>query len=146
SVVAKLRLRGQPIILTGNDEERQLVDQLISLCGSGAGLYNMAGLLDLGEFASLLKHADLLISNNTGPVHIAAALQTPTVDIYALTNPQHTPWQVPHRVLYNDVPCRYCYRSECPEGHHACLQGLSPERVVQAAEQLLSRPAESTRP
>ena len=65
------------------------------------------------------------LSNNSGPVHLASALGTPVVDLYALTNPQHTPWQTPHRVLYRDVPCRWCYRSVCPEGHHACLRSAS---------------------
>ncbi len=54
---------------------------------------------------ALLSFAPLLISNNTGPVHIAAALDTPVVDLYALTNPQHTPWNTSHRTLYRDVPC-----------------------------------------
>ena len=58
------------------------------------------------------------------------------VDLYALTNPQHTPWRVPSRVLYQDVPCRNCYRSVCPENHHACLAGVEPERVIEAALEL----------
>src|SRR5690606_34396763 len=51
----------------------------------------------------------------------------------ALTNPQHTPWQVPSRVLYRDVPCSPCYKSVCPQGHHLCLEGVPAERVVAAA-------------
>jgi hypothetical protein len=46
------------------------------------------------------------------------------------------PWQTPHRVLYHDVPCRWCYRSVCPEGHHACLNGVPVEDVVAAACEL----------
>jgi len=61
------------------------------------------------------------------------------VDLYALTNPQHTPWQVPSRVLYHDVPCKYCYRSVCPQGHHACLAQVAPARVAAAARELLAR-------
>jgi ADP-heptose:LPS heptosyltransferase len=60
------------------------------------------------------------------------------VDLYALTNPQHTPWRVPNRVLFEDVPCRFCYKSVCPEGHHRCLQGVSPDAVVEAALELLN--------
>ena len=63
---------------------------------------------------------------------------TPVVDLYALTNPQHTPWAVPHRVLSHDVPCKYCYRSICPLGHHRCLRGIEPASVVAAALALLS--------
>jgi ADP-heptose:LPS heptosyltransferase len=92
----------------------------------------------LGELGALLSNAPLLISNNSGPVHLAAALGTPVVDLYALTNPQHTPWEVPNRVLNYDVPCKYCYKSVCPEGHHNCLVKVTPEQVVQAAQELLA--------
>ena len=71
------------------------------------------------------------------PVHIAAAVGTPVADVYALTNPQHTPWAVPHRVLFHDVPCKYCYKSICPTGRHECLRGVSPAAVVVAARELL---------
>jgi ADP-heptose:LPS heptosyltransferase len=83
-------------------------------------------------------------------VHVAAAVGTPVVDLYALTNPQHTPWGVPNRVLSHEVPCAPCYRSVCPEQHHLCLAGVAPERVVKAALELsraqrLRRPARALR-
>jgi ADP-heptose:LPS heptosyltransferase len=86
---------------------------------------------------ALLALAPLLIANNTGPVHIAAAVGTPVVDLYALTNPQHTPWGVPNRVLSHDVPCKYCYKNVCPEEHNNCLRLITPESVVQATYELL---------
>jgi ADP-heptose:LPS heptosyltransferase len=85
----------------------------------------------------VIQQAPLLIANNTGPVHIAAAVGTPVVDLYALTNPQHTPWQVPSRVLSHDVECKFCYRSVCPQGHHHCLDLVEPQAVVQASLELL---------
>ncbi|HKT33550.1 MAG TPA: glycosyltransferase family 9 protein, partial [Nitrospira sp.] len=91
------------------------------------------------ELAALIARAPLLISNNTSAVHLASAVSTPVVDLYALTNPQHTPWRVPCKVLFEDVPCRFCYKSVCPEGHHRCLRGISPEAVVRAADDLLGR-------
>ena len=94
--------------------------------------------LPLSEFAALVEAAPLLISNNSGPVHIAAAVGTPVVDLYALTNPQHTPWAVPHRVLFHDVPCKFCYKSVCPEGHGNCLALVEPTEVVDAALSLLT--------
>ena len=54
----------------------------------------------LDKTAALMAHADAVIGNDSGPVHLAAAVGTPVVDLYALTNMQHTPWQVPSRVLY----------------------------------------------
>jgi ADP-heptose:LPS heptosyltransferase len=98
---------------------------------------SLAGRLDVAELAAVLARAPLLVSNNTGPVHLAAAVGTPVVDLYALTNPQHTPWGVPHRVLSHDVPCKYCYKSVCPLGHHDCLRAVAPAAVVTAALDLL---------
>jgi lipopolysaccharide heptosyltransferase II len=98
---------------------------------------SLVGRLGLGELGALIDAADLLVSNNTGPAHVAAALGTPVVDLYALTNPQHTPWNVPSRVLNHDVPCRNCYRSVCPAGHHDCLRRVAPETVAAAARDLL---------
>jgi ADP-heptose:LPS heptosyltransferase len=99
--------------------------------------HSFAGRLGLAELGALVEEADLVVSNNTGPAHIAAALGTPLVDLYALTNPQHTPWRVESRVLFHDVPCRNCYKSECPVGHHDCLRGVAPESVAAAGRELL---------
>ncbi|RPI21326.1 MAG: glycosyl transferase, partial [Chloroflexota bacterium] len=74
-----------------------------------------------------------------------AAVGTPIVDLYALTNPQHTPWMVPNRVLNYDVPCKYCYKRVCPEGHHDCLRRVSPDTIVQAALELFEETTEVTK-
>ncbi len=130
-VRALVREHGWQIVLTGSQSELSLVQAVRAEAGVAA--VSLAARLDVGTLAALLARASLLISNNTGPVHVAAAVGTPVVDLYALTNPQHTPWLVPSRVLFEDVPCRCCYKSVCPSGHHACLLGVSPERVVSAA-------------
>ena len=125
------------VIVTGSAGERDLVDAVCAAAGQPRRVTGWAGTLELGELAALIAQAELLISNNSGPVHIASAVGTPVVDLYALTNPQHGPWNVPHRLLYHDVPCRFCYRSVCPEGHHQCLLGVPAQLVVDAACELL---------
>ncbi|MFL5714726.1 MAG: glycosyltransferase family 9 protein, partial [Chloroflexota bacterium] len=64
---------------------------------------------------------------------------------YALTNLQHTPWQVPARVLSYDVPCKGCRKSVCPFGHHGCLRGVPPASVVAATLALLDPAASGSR-
>ncbi len=123
-----------PLVFTGSQQESTLVDEIRDGVPHAVSL---AGKLGLGELAALISMAPVLIANNTGPAHIGAAVGTPVVDLYALTNPQHTPWQVPSRVLFQDVPCRNCYKSVCPEGHHACLSGVAPVMVADAAIELL---------
>ena len=124
------------VIFTGIEAERELVAGIQT--GMDTPSHSLVGCLNLAELAALIELAPLIISNNTGPVHIAAAVGTPVVDLYALTNPQHTPWAVPHRVLFHDVPCKFCYKSVCPEGHYHCLRLVTPEEIFRAACELYS--------
>ncbi len=128
------RTDGWQIVFTGCGAERGLVESIRA--SMNAPSVSMAGMLSLSELAALLSMAPVLIVNNTGPAHIAAAVGTPVVDLYALTNPQHTPWGVAHRLLYHDVGCRFCYKSVCPEKHHDCLRRVPPDAIVKAAKEL----------
>ncbi|WP_114938590.1 glycosyltransferase family 9 protein [Mucilaginibacter endophyticus] len=85
------------ILLTGAAGEKEMVDRLKDKIGAGA--FTAAGLFTIGELITLIGHAPLLLSVNTGIVHLAAAVGTPVVVLYAQTNPQHTPWMVPHKVI-----------------------------------------------
>ncbi|WP_083655016.1 glycosyltransferase family 9 protein [Burkholderia sp. SRS-W-2-2016] len=148
AVASRLALAtGAPILLTGSASERPLVEAVLRAAVPAVRpqLHDLSGALNLGELAALLERASVLISNNSGPVHLASALGTPVVDLYALTNPQHTPWQTAQRVLYRDVECRWCYRSVCPHEHHACLLGISIDEVVHAALELRHEQAPSGR-
>ena len=127
------------VVLTGDGSEVALARRIAGAVGPP--VVNVAGRLALPDLAALLERSRLLVAGNTGPVHVAAAVGTPVVDLYALTNPQHPPWGVPVRVLYHWVPCRWCYRSVCPEGHHRCLRMVEPGEVVRAALELLEDPA-----
>src|SRR5215207_9120845 len=127
---------GATILVTGDASEADLVARV---CRAIPGpSHELAGVLSLGELSALIAEAPVLLTNNTGPAHIAAAVGTPVVDLYALTNPQHTPWMVPNRVLFNDVPCRNCFRSVCPQGHHECLRGVASSDVADAVCELLA--------
>ncbi len=138
AAVARLLAKdiGCQVILTGTELEQETIRNIQDMMGVPS--YSFAGDLTLSEFAALISSVQLLISNNTAPVHIASALGIRVVDLYALTNPQHTPWKVPHRILFHNVSCKYCYKSICPEGHHNCLRLVSPPAVVNAARELLS--------
>lgn len=121
---------GSRVFFTGSSGEKEIIERIQSLMENES--VNLGGKLSLKEMIALLKLAPLLISNNSGPVHMASALGTPVVDLYALTNPQHTPWMVPHAVLFKDVPCRYCYKSICPNGTNDCLD-IPPEEIIHHA-------------
>jgi lipopolysaccharide heptosyltransferase II len=123
---------GYRILVTGIGREASIVERVAE--GIGSAALPLAGMLSLAEFIHLLELAPLLIANNTGPVHMAAALGTPVVDVYANTNPQHAPWQVKHRMLTFDVPCRDCQRNICGEDHSdQPMRTVEPQEIVNAA-------------
>jgi len=122
---------GVPTVYAGGPDDVALVAAARgAMCAASCSL---AGDLTFGELAALIDQAAVLVCNNSGPAHVAAALGTPVVVLYALTNPQHTPWNVPSKVLSHDVPCRNCLKSVCPEVHHACLLQITPHDVAEAA-------------
>ena len=129
------RASGCVAVFTGDAAEVECIEA--ARAQMGAPSVSLAGRLGLGELGALIAGAEVLVSNNTGPAHLAAALDTPVVDLYALTNPQHTPWKARSRVLYRDVPCRHCLKSQCPEGHHECLRGVAVDAVARASLELM---------
>lgn len=134
---ALLQNQGAEVVVCAGAGEGHLLDEA---AGAGAARV-LAPLRELGTLAGLVAGARVLVANNSGPVHLAAALGTPVVDLYALTNPQHTPWRVPARVLNHDVPCRNCLQSVCGQGHHDCLRRVAPAQVADAALDLLREAA-----
>ena len=141
-VVALLVARlGARVLLTGAADERELITRILAVLPSDTRprVHPCAGTLAFDELCAAIAAADLTITNNTGPMHIAAALKTPVVALFALTNPpeQWGPWRVPHRQLYHEVACRICYSRVCPYGHE-CLRLVSPATVVDAAAELLA--------
>jgi ADP-heptose:LPS heptosyltransferase len=140
AAAARLQRDGLQVVLCGGAGEAGLLDQVrAALPGPVVAVQPP----DLGTLAGLIARAQVLVGNNSAPAHLAAALGTPVVDLYALTNPQHTPWQVPARVLSRDVPCRNCLQSVCPQAHHECLRGVAPDAVAEAVRLLLPPAAQA---
>lgn len=129
---------GCRVVFCGGPGEQALIDEARSDMRTPS--VSLVGLLRLGELAALIAGAQVLLCNNSGPAHLASALGTPVVVLYALTNPQHTPWRAHARVMNHDVPCRNCLKSTCPEGHHDCLQRVSADAVTDAALGLMRMP------
>lgn len=136
---------GARILWTGSAAESGLVVEIQSAArtaGAPDGGISLAGHTDLSGLAALIDEADAVVTNNTGPMHVAAAMRTPVAALFALTNPPEEwhPWKTPHRLLNHEVPCRICYRRVCPHGHE-CLRLVTADEIVVAVRDLL---AEST--
>jgi ADP-heptose:LPS heptosyltransferase len=85
------RETGYQLLVTGSVIEKHLIEKISN--GIGGHAFALAGCLNIEEFISLISVSPLVISVNTGTVHIAAAVQTPVIVLFVLNNPQHTPWQ-----------------------------------------------------
>jgi len=93
----------------------------------------------LEVFVAIVARAALVLTNDTGPRHVAVALGRPVVTLMGPTDPRHTAHLLERqRVLFEDVACRPCGQSVCPIGDQRCLVRLAPERVVAAAAELLA--------
>ena len=110
---------------------------------AGGGVANLAGKTSLRELMALLKLCRVLLTNDTGPMHVAAALGTPVVVPFGSTAPELTgpglPGDPRHRLLKSAAPCSPCFRRTCPIDLR-CLTGIAPDRVIEAVFQVLSQP------
>jgi HAD superfamily hydrolase (TIGR01662 family) len=140
-IVAALAVAGFQVLVTGSPSERALTAQV-----AGDLADDLGGRTDLNELAAVLAHADALVVANTGPAHLAAAVGTPVVSLFAPT----VPWQRwrPYGVACarlgdQRAPCRDSRATICPVHGHPCLSTVDPVAVV-AAVAALVRPAEVT--
>ncbi len=107
----------------------------------GSGVTDLAGRTTLVESMGWLKQMDLIIANDSGPMHIAAALKVPVVALFGPTDPVRTgPSGNIHRVIRaQGAPCSPCFKHNCRRRDHACMAGIAPDAVVEAALELLRR-------
>lgn len=127
------------VVMTGVEGERPLIERIARdlAPAARARTHDRSGAPAFADLCALIEAADLVVTNNTGPMHVAGAMGTPVIALFALTNPpeQWGPWQVPHRILNRDVPCRICYSRICPYDQE-CLRPVTPGEVVAAAREL----------
>ena len=100
-------------------------------------VHNLAGATSLGQAIDLLSLARTVVSNDSGLMHIAAALERPIVALYGSTSPDFTPPLAEKvKLLATDISCRPCFKRVCPYGHRRCLTQLLPERALEAVAEL----------
>ena len=132
---------GYQVLFTGGKSEAVLTESLAAQVGEGA--FSLGGKLPLEDFMALIQKTPLLLTVNSGPAHLAAAFKTPVVVLYALTNPQHLPWQKTGKALFYSVPCPLRSRNEVVRFVQESLQPQdvpvpAPETVLSAVNEVLS--------
>jgi len=136
------------IIIVGTREEHLLAEEIIR--ASDKNVFNFCGELNLKELAALLQHADLFVGNDSGPMHMAAAMDVPVIAIFGRNIPgvgpkRWGPYGKKHKVFHKDPLCVKCYDRECPYGYK-CLTAVTVEEVFNAAKQYFVGADPSVRP
>ena len=142
---ALARSSGAPVVVIGGPADVALAETVVARMGVPA--HSAAGALSLGATGALLRKSRIFITNDSGPLHIAAAVGTPTVVILGPTDPLvFGPRGIPHEIVRVPLPCSPCIRvgdfPPCPiNPRELCLRSVTPTMVLQAAERLLVRTA-----
>ncbi|GAB5452139.1 MAG: lipopolysaccharide heptosyltransferase II [Halioglobus sp.] len=126
---------GWQLVLQGSEADREVC---AAIAAGAPGCVNLAGRTRLGEAIDLLSLSTAVVTNDSGLMHIAAALQRPLVAVYGPTSPDFTPpLDEAARVLTTAESCAPCFQRECPLGHHNCMRNLSAQQVLDALQPLL---------
>ena len=128
-------LSGAECVLLGTASERFKCQQVASM--SRAGALIAAGETDVADLKALLSLCDGFAGNDSGAMHLAAALGIPAVGIFGSTNPARTgPVGPKAKVIYHQIDCSPCLKRTCRFGHYQCLQSIAPEEITAALTQL----------
>ena len=147
---AEMGLRtGLPVVLLGSAKEAALCDDIAKRINQERpkNARNLAGKTDLSQAMALIASSQAMLSNDSGLMHVAAAMGVPQVAVFGSSSPLHTPplsdkavvlW-LKNEVSYQPaLDCAPCFERSCPLGHLRCLNDLTPERVEQAWREVVS--------
>jgi len=126
------------IVLFGGPSEVGMANDIESAL-NGINLTNLAGKTSIAELCSFIGGLDLFITNDSGPMHVAAAYGVPTVSIFGPTRHLETSqWMNEKSVIVrHDMECAPCMKRECPLGHHECMKSITSDEVIKAVKQII---------
>ncbi len=136
ALVTRLVADGRDVVVTGAPAERTLTAAV-----AGQHAIDLGGATTLAQLAGVLAGADALVVGNTGPAHLAAAVGTPIVSLFAPTVPaaRWRPYGVAHELLHRPVLCAGCRARDCPVAGHPCLADVPVDAVLLALARLETR-------
>ena len=136
-IAQRLQHQGYEVWLIGSAKDKEVADKIIALGNSAC--HNLCGVTDLTDAIALLSCAQLVISNDSGLMHLAAALDRPMLALFGSSSPQFTPPLSPHaKVIKLDLKCSPCFKRECPLGHFNCMKQLTPDLVWKKLRRAMS--------
>ncbi|MDE2058504.1 MAG: putative lipopolysaccharide heptosyltransferase III [candidate division NC10 bacterium] len=134
---------GIKVVLLGSVADQETAEAILSRVETGCR--SLVGRLTLLELAGLLRQAALLVGNDNGPMHIAAAMGTPVVGLFGPADPRiWGPAGQGHATLYKGVDCRPCFPGGCQRGEQNCMRLIELDEVIPVVERMLGTPPERT--
>lgn len=129
----ELYRHGYSIWLLGSAKDRPIADEILRMSREKQSVRNFCGSTALDQAIDLLACASFVVCNDSGLMHVAAAVGRPLVAVYGSSSPGFTPPLSPHaQVISLKLECSPCFKRECPLGHLNCLNQLEPKRVLAA--------------
>lgn len=123
--------QGWQVLIMGSKADLAVGEQIAAGIADKKNVLNLCGKTQLGEAIDIIATADQVVSNDSGLMHIAAALDKPLVVIYGPTSPAFTPPLSEHaQIIQIPVDCGPCFQRSCPLGHHKCMQDISSVRIA----------------
>ncbi len=124
------------IVLLGSGKDQPVCAEIAALAPQAR---NLAGITSLAQAMAVIAQADAVVSNDSGLLHVASALNRPIVALYGPTDPNHAPpFSDVCKSLFLQIECAPCKQRECPLGHHRCMQDLTAEMVWQPLQTMLT--------
>jgi heptosyltransferase-2 len=129
----ELSARGYTIWLLGSKKDQPVGDEIIALAQPGTPLRNLCGNTSLSQAIDLIAAAEFVVCNDSGLMHVAAALDRRLIAVYGSSSPDFTPpLSKQARIITLQLECSPCFKRECPLGHLDCLNQLEAQRVLEA--------------
>lgn len=120
---------GHAVWLLGSPKDRAIGEGICEIAGPGPA--NLCGKTTLVDAADLLSACRAAVSNDSGLMHVAAAVGTHVVALYGSSTPRYTPPLTDRATVhYLDLECSPCFAQECPLGHHLCMRDIHPEQIM----------------
>ncbi|CAH0534668.1 ADP-heptose--LPS heptosyltransferase 2 [Vibrio stylophorae] len=133
---------GKQVWLFGSAKDRPVCDAIRNQLTPEQQTHcvNLAGQTSLIEAVDLIAHCEQVVSNDSGLMHVAAAVGCQLVGVYGSSSPKYTPPLAKEfAMVHTDIECRPCFKRECPYGHLKCLTELEPQRVIESLKKLAEK-------
>ncbi len=129
---------GKQVWLFGSQKDSEIADEIIG--DAKKHIVNLCGKTKLGQAIDLISLTQAIVCNDSGLMHVAAALERPIISIYGSSSPDHTPpLSTEASIASLHLPCSPCFERVCPLGHTDCLNKLTPESIWQMLDDQLSK-------